>query len=170
MHTPGRGDGALRRFRVALPETSYFLTFCTAGRAHGLTAVALATALRGEVSAIEADGHWVLRAGVFMPNHLHLLVRVVGRLPIARCVARFKTKTRSALLAHELGWQPNFYEHRLRPDDRVEDVVGYIFLNPYHGGVVSPGAAYPWFWLGVEEDVWFSPGTDHGRPFPEWLR
>ncbi len=105
-----------------------------------------------------------------MPDHLHLLVRLTGNLGIARCIARLKSKTRPHLSVHDLAWQPNFYEHRLRPDDAIEEVVRYIFLNPYRAGVVSIDAPYRWFWLGTEDAVWFKPGTNHGRPFPEWLR
>jgi hypothetical protein len=67
-------------------------------------------------------------------------------------------------------WQGNFYEHRLRPDEPVEMVVRYIFLNPWRAGLAAGGSAYPWFWLGEEEKKWFQPITDDGKPFPEWLR
>lgn len=170
MHTPGRGDGALRRHRISLPETSYFLTLCTAGRTIGLTHEVVALAIKAEITAIETAGHWVQRAGTLMPDHLHLLVRTTGPLPISRCVARLKSKTRTTLLTHSLSWQPNFYEHRLRPSDAVEDVVRYIVLNPYRADSVLPETFYPWFWLGKEEAAWFNPGTHHGRPFPEWLK
>ena len=170
MHTPGRGDGALRRYRVSLPETSFFLTLCTEARIEGLTRDNIATAIRTELSAIESDGHWIQRAGVLKPDHLHVLVRLTGELPIARCVARLKSKTRQLLLVHRIFWQPNFYEHRLRPDDSVEDVVRYIFLNPFRPGVAASNSNYRWFWLGAEEAAWFTPGTDNGKPFPEWLR
>ena len=170
MHTFGRGDGALRRYRMSVREAAYFLTLCTETRARDLTHDDTATAIRTELSAIESDGHWFQRAGVLMPDHLHLLVRLTGELSIARCVARLKAKTRSVLGARGLTWQPNFYELRLRADDPVEDVVRYIFLNPYRTGETPNNTHYRWFWLGADEDVWFKRGTDDGRPFPEWLR
>jgi REP element-mobilizing transposase RayT len=170
MHTPGKGEGALRRYRVSLPGTSYFLTLCADNRTKRLTCNELATAIRSEISAIESDGHWVQCAGVIMPDHLHLLIRLIGDLGVSRCVARLKAKTRSLLLTQGVAWQPNFYEHRLRPDDSIEDVLRYIFHNPYQDGVTFIDKRYPWFWLGPEEDTWFKPGTDNGRPFPEWLR
>lgn len=170
MHTPGRGDGALRRHRASLPATSYFLTLCSKGRAPMLIEESVATAIRSEISAIEADEHWVQRAGVLMPDHLHLLVQLTGELTVSRCIARLKAKTRSVLHTHKVSWQANFYEHRLRPDDLVEDVIRYIFLNPYRGGLVSLDATYRWCWLGAEEASWFKPITNDGRPFPEWLR
>jgi len=170
MQTPGRGDAALRRHRVSRPGASYFLTLCTDQRTPGLTAPAIARALRDECQAIERDAHWRQRAAVIMPDHLHVLVCLTGRLEISRCVARLKTKTKLVLNAARLVWQTNFYEHRLRAGDPVEAVVRYIFLNPDHAALVPPGETYPHFWLGESESAWFTPTTDIGRPFPEWLR
>lgn len=170
MHIPGRGDGALRRHRVSVSGVSYFLTLRTEARARGLTRDDVANAIRFEITAIETDNYWTQRAGVLMPDHLHLLVRLTGALSIARCAARLKSKTRLALLAHRVSWQPNFYEHRLRPDDAVEDVLRYIFLNPYRDALSKSDKPYRWFWLGVEEETWFKPETDDGCAFPEWLQ
>jgi len=103
-----------------------------------------------------------------MPDHLHLFIRLSGGLPLSRCIARFKTKTNPALRG--VGWQANFHEHRLRPDDSVESVLRYIFLNPYRENLVPKEEAYPWFWLGREEASWFTALTGDGLPFPEWLR
>lgn len=170
MHTPGRGEGALRRFRVSLPETCYFLTLCTEGRSEGLTRDDVASDIRAEITAIENDGRWVQRAGVIMTDHVHLLVRLTGKLSIARCVARLKTKTRTVLFASDLSWQTNFFEHRLRDGDLVEDVLRYIFLNPYRGGLAKIDVPYRWFWLSKEDETRFKPATDDGLPFPEWLQ
>jgi REP element-mobilizing transposase RayT len=170
MHAPGRGEGALRRHRISCADTSYFLTLCCNCGHAKLCGEKTATAIRNEIDSIEADGHWVIRAAVIMPDHLHLLIRLHGKLSLSRCVARLKSKTRSALSSHLLSWQANFYEHRLRPDDLVEAVVHYIFLNPYRAQLVSSGSTYRWFWLGPEERNWFEPIANDGQPLPDWLR
>ena len=170
MHTPGRGAGALRRFRTSLSDASYFLTLCTAGRTPGLTQDNIPDRIRAEIDSIESDGHWSQRAGVIMTDHLHLLVQLTGELPVHRCVARLKSKTRACLLEHGVSWQPNFYEHRIRVEDSVEDVVRYIFLNSHRDSSSENCAPYPWFWLGADEQSWFTQRTDNGRPFPDWLR
>ena len=96
MHTPGRGNGALRRYRVSLPATTHFLTLNTVNRTAGLTCDDVAPAICAEITAIATDGHWLRRAAVVMPDHLHVFVRLTGGLPIARCVARLKSNTRSS--------------------------------------------------------------------------
>jgi len=105
-----------------------------------------------------------------MPEHLHLFIKLHGSLDISRCVARLKSKTNPLLHSHDLRWQGNFYEHRLRSDDPVESVIRYLHLNPYRGNLVATSEVWPWFWLGQEEAGWFIPLLDDRKPFPEWLR
>jgi REP element-mobilizing transposase RayT len=135
-----------------------------------LNVVALAPTLRAEIMAVERDGHCRVMGAVIMPNHMHLLVELSGTLPLSRIVARVKSKTRAALNRHQLRWQGNFYEHRLRGADSVEDVLRYLLLNPYLAGLVALAETYPWFWLHPDEAVWFRAGLDNDRPYPEWLR
>ncbi len=105
-----------------------------------------------------------------MPDHLHLLIRLTGDMTLSRCVARLKAKTRNALAPQNLAWQQNFYEHRLRPGDTVEEVLRYIFLNPYRGGLVTSSQTYDYFWLGADELSWFKPLPQDRRPIADWLR
>ena len=125
-----RGYESLRRCRVTLPNTSYFVTLCTYNRVHGLNFSSVASAIKTELDAIESDGVIVLRTAVLMPDHLHLFFRLTGSLSLGQIIGRLKTKTRSSLLASNLRWQGNNYEHRLRPDEYVEDVGRYIFHKP----------------------------------------
>lgn len=105
-----------------------------------------------------------------MPDHIHLLVTLGSRLTLGQAIGRLKTKTRAALAEANLIWQGNYYEHHLRPDDLSEDVIRYIFLNPYRAKLLPINERYPWTWLGAEEQNWFMPMTDVERPFPEWLQ
>jgi putative transposase len=160
----------LRRGRWSQKGRSYFVTLTTAKRAPGLTDPHVAVLLREEFDACERDAHLLVRAAVIMPDHAHLLVRLAGELPLGQIIGRIKAKTRAALLVRHLQWQGNFFEHHLRPDEPVVEVLRYIFLNPYRAGLVDPGSTYPWFWLHPEEAAWFVPTLDDGKPFPEWLR
>ena len=166
---PKRGYESLRRFRVSVPLTNYFITLCTHDRVAGLNRTETAAAIQGEITAIQAAGYWTLRAGVIMPEHLHLLLCLQEKLALGRTVARLKAKTRTALLAAGLRWQGNYYEHRLRPGEKIESVIRYIHLNPYRAKLIDSSAEYPWFWLGLAESAWFRPLTDDGKPFPSWL-
>ena len=167
---PERGYEALRRFRSSLPQADYFITLCTDERGIGLTNPAIAIPLKAEITAIEHAGYWSIRAAVIMPDHVHFLLTLHDKAPLGRAIARLKSKSKPSLAAVGLGWQQNYYEHRLRGNESVETVVRYVFLNPYRANLISISETFPWLWLGAAESNWFKPLLDNNHPFPEWLR
>lgn len=166
---PPRGYEALRQYRTTIQGASYFVTICSRERMAGLTDPELADSIARELRSMETDGAVNLRAGVIMPDHLHLFLRATGTLTLGQLIGRLKAKTRAALGHRGMRRQGNYYEHRLRPEDSAEDVLRYIYLNPYLAKLVTPSRPYPYFWLGAEDAAWFQPLLDDERPFPEWL-
>jgi putative transposase len=142
------GYGALRHHRSSIPGATYFITLATHDRKEGLNESHIASAIKEEISALEQDGTITQHAAVIMPDHMHLLMTNLGRLKVGQVVARTKVKTRSSMMASGLRWQGNYYEHRMREVDQLEEVVRYIFLNPYRAELISQNGVYPHFWLG----------------------
>lgn len=171
MHPPKRdtGPNALRRGRMSLAYADYFVTVCVQSRRAALVPD-VAHALLTEAQRIATDGHWVLRSLTVMPDHVHILFTLGSGLSLAQAVARFKSKTRLLIRAHAAEWQANFYDHRIRAEDSIEDVVRYIYLNPYRAGLISRDERWPYFFCCDEDWAWFRDRTDHSRPFPEWLQ
>lgn len=151
----GPGFEALRRGRLSIPTARYFLTLGTDRRQTGLSSPRIAAALRSEIDALDADASWYLHGAVIMPDHLHFLATLGSRLTLGQAIGRLKAKTRALLATTKLRWQGNYFDHRLRPDDSIESVLRYMFLNPYRGQLLPPTERYPWFWLGAEESEWF---------------
>ncbi len=168
--TCGPGYEALRRGRYSQPASRYFLTLTTEERRNGLNSAPLATVIKREIIALESDGSWRVHAAVIMPDHLHLLITLGPRLSLGQSVGRLKTKTRGFLAEAGLGWQGNYYDRHLRPDDQPEEVIRYIFLNPYRANLLTTTKTYDWTWIGSEEQRWLMPQTGDRRPFPEWLQ
>jgi putative transposase len=166
---PARGYEALRDYRVSIPGACYFVTLCTRDRAAGLNGRVISAAIATELIAIEKDGAFVPRAWVIMPDHLHLFFETTGKLSLGQIIGRLKAKTRGALLSANVVWQGNYYEHRLRPDDAVEDVLRYLYLNPYRDELVTASQTYTHFWLCEADSAWFVPMLNDNRPFPSWL-
>jgi putative transposase len=167
---PARGYEAMRGHRVSIPGAAYFVTLCTRGRVAGLDKGFVAKAIRTELTAMDSELAFALRSWTIMPEHLHLFFNVTDRLTLGQIVGRLKAKTRSVLLGAGLAWQGNYYEHRLRPDDAVEDVLRYIYLNPYHAKLIQPSEAHAYFWLSETDAQWFVPSLNDNHPFPEWLK
>jgi REP element-mobilizing transposase RayT len=125
--------------------------------------------IKEEVRSLECDGALLFQAGVIMPNHIHLLIVAYGKLTVGQIVGRLKFKSRTALSDHQLAWQGNFFEHRLRSTDRIDDVVRYMYLNPYRSGLPAAPNDTSHFWMSPNIEAWFRPFLDQDRPFPEWL-
>lgn len=162
------GPNALRRGRDSRHETDYFLTLCVESRCPILVGP-LADTVLNALHQSHAAAVWHLRCLVLMPDHLHLLARLGGKLTLSQAVARFKFATRQSMQASQVRWQDNYYDHRLRPDESVEPVIRYIFMNPCAAGLIQSGGKWPWFYCCTEDWTWFSGLTDSGQPYPEWL-
>lgn len=167
---PPRGYEALRRNRATIVDASYFVTVCTRDRRCGLNEGEPAEAVERELTSMSKDCSIVSRAWVIMPDHLHLFLTATSRLTVGQAIGRLKAKTRTALIARGLAWQGNYYEHRLRLEDAVEDVLRYIYLNPYRANLAARSDTYPHFWICTEDTTWFDRTLDNEHPFPEWLQ
>src|SRR5476649_1897110 len=141
MRDPVKGHAALRRGRVSIPNAEYFLTVCTDARRTGLTTPDAATAILAEMRAMELDKTWQLRCAVVMSDHIHLLVILGERLTLGKSLARLKSKTKSALDAVHvsLGWERDFFDRHIRPEEDRLALFLYIFLNPYRAGLCARG-------------------------------
>lgn len=162
------GPNALRRGRDSRPGVNYFLTVCVADR-HPALQAAVAARLLQALREPERRGIWRLRCGTVMPDHIHCLIELGSVHSLSRALGRFKALTKPTMTAATASWQENFYDHRLRPDESVEPVIRYIYLNPYQAGLIRSGESWPWFYCCAEDWAWFDGLTDEGRPFPEWL-
>jgi len=76
---------------------------------------------------------------VFLPNHLHLLIRQ-GTISFSDRVRSFKIKSNFKISGRQTSiWQSRFWEHRICDEDDYNRHADYIHYNPVkHGYVVSP--------------------------------
>jgi len=115
------------------------------------------------------DGTWLLRCAVVMPDHLHLLIELGARLPLAKAVQRLKAKTSAILRSAMLEWARGFFDRKLRPDDELLALFLYIYLNPYRAGLVNPVESWRPYYCCVDDWIWFKDQLDQERPIPVWL-
>ena len=43
-------------------------------------------------------------------------------------------------------WQRNFFDHRLRGDESVDEKLEYILRNPVRAGLIKSGEQWPFLW------------------------
>jgi REP element-mobilizing transposase RayT len=166
---PLHGHSALRRGRFSQTGAGYFLTICTAEKRIGLADSVIAGAILSEAKAMSADGTWLLRCAVVMPDHLHLLIELGARLPLAKTVQRLKAKTSASLRTAELQWARGFFDRKLRPADELLPLFLYIYLNPYRAGLLTSAQSWSPYYCCEADWSWVSEQLDQERPIPAWL-
>jgi putative transposase len=167
---PTRQTEHLHFGRWSCPGARYFLTLCTSPRRDGLQHECLRNHLLQSAAAADKTEDVETFAFTVMPDHLHWLFALGARLSLGRVMARFKTETRHELLADDLKWQRDFFEHRLRPDELMEDYARYIFLNPYRAGLIASHQNWPGWWSPRLDALGFvSQLNSDGTPPVEWI-
>jgi putative transposase len=128
------------RYRRAIsdnPDAVYFFTIVTRNRSHLFNNREDFLILWNAFKAVTAHAKSTLEAFVFLPNHLHILLKQ-GDKPFSVQIAGFKRKMNAARFrsAGSL-WQARFWEHMIRDDLDFRRHVEYIHYNPVRHGLVE---------------------------------
>jgi REP element-mobilizing transposase RayT len=128
-------DGAVFHIRIALHREN---------EQRPLTAVPLAQALLDSARFYEAKQRWHITLFLLMPDHLHALLSFAGDKSISNVVGDWKHfQTRK----HGVIWQEGYFDHRLRDDERGEQLsakTNYIRQNPVAAGLCAKAEDWPW--------------------------
>jgi len=95
-----------------------------------------------------ATHRWYLQLLLLMPDHLHMLVGIEGDDSLSTIVGDFKRAT--TRFAGAL-WQRNFFDHRIRRDESLQEKEDYIRENPVRAGLIA--TAEKWHYLLALEDL-----------------
>ncbi|MFQ5869461.1 MAG: transposase [Candidatus Zixiibacteriota bacterium] len=82
---------------------------------------------------------------VFMPDHVHLLVRAGDDSDLVSFVKEFKQKAgyHFRRRRRQTLWQKSFYDHIIRKDEEISEITKYILWNPVRKGLVEDAEKYP---------------------------
>jgi REP element-mobilizing transposase RayT len=130
------------------PDSTYFVTFrCR----HGLM---LSEAARGIVmSAIRYwDGVRLdLDAAVVMPDHVHLIMRILAGLRLGAVLQSVKgysgREINKLLKRKDRLWLDESFDHIIRRERELEAKIDYIRQNPVTGGLATSWREYRWLWI-----------------------
>jgi putative transposase len=165
MHTRRTDD--LRKRRISIPGTRYFLTCCMSRPMAGVALPSACRAIREAFDRLSSDENWCFHAATIMPDHIHVIFVLGGNLGFARLISKLKTLS----ICPTFQWQPNYFEHRLRPDELANTYARYIFLNPYRAGLLPRCSVWPHWIVGANGGNWdFMIHLEDGKfPPSEWL-
>lgn len=95
------------------------------------------------------QGRIDLIAAVVMPDHVHFIARLLNA-SLPSLMHSLKSFT-SNQINNQLGrkgplWEPQYYDHGIRTDDELRDLVIYCLQNPVRKGLVNHFKEYPnWY-------------------------
>jgi putative transposase len=170
MTLPTRKTARLHWGRVSLTGAHYFVTACTHQRAPVLTEPTTTQKLHDVFKHLHASGDATFHATTIMPDHVHMLFTLGGRLTIGQLIGKFKALSRDHGRAG-WKWQGDAFEHRLRTDESSEHYGFYIFMNPYAAGLCALSEVWPGWYCPDHGQFLFPTGlSETGTPPAEWLK
>jgi REP element-mobilizing transposase RayT len=88
-----------------------------------------------------------LIAWVVMPNHVHVVLKPIGKLPeIMRWLKAATAKRANRVIGRrgEAFWQREYYDRWIRSDKELSSVISYVEGNPVSAGLVA--SPEDWIW------------------------
>ncbi len=106
-----------------------------------LTDQSLAPQLLASVLEYARGQIWWPSLFLMMPDHIHALLSFNFGRRMSRVVGDWKKWNQQN---HGVLWQDNFFDHRLRRDESLEEKATYIRRNPVVKGLCSIAEEWPW--------------------------
>ena len=143
-----RRPGRLKSFPY-IGKYSYFLTFCTFDRREAFTDVEPVEYVHSEILRTCAEREFEVTAGVFMPDHLHMVVRGLtdrSNLKSGMKLARQRSAHTFRIRVGGSLWQDGYFDHIIRDADDERERVRYIVQNPLQAHLCEEPGDYPYSW------------------------
>jgi putative transposase len=127
--------GALFHIRVALDREI---------QQRQLTDPDLAQSLLDSARFYESKQRWHVTLFLSMPDHLHALLSFAPDRSMSSVIGDWK---HFHARKHGIVWQEGYFDHRLRNDERGEQLsakMNYIRQNPVVDGLCATASDWPW--------------------------
>ncbi len=113
--------------------------------------------VREKLMELEARGLIFIHAFCIMPNHIHLVIDVVGEAKLFEIMRLLKGATArncNKLLGHigQHFWQYESYDHVVRRGS-LERIIRYVIMNPVKAGMVAQWQDWPGTYLSSRYDA-----------------
>lgn len=145
---PG-GSHRLRKGRTSIDNQPYFITTAVHDRTPVLGIPEAANIVIAALKWLEKSDRMLLDAAVVMPDHLHLIATLKdGELPRLMQSLKGYTSRKINTLLNKKGplWQDQYFEHAIRKNEDVNEVVLYMLHNSVRAGLVADFYDYPYWY------------------------
>jgi putative transposase len=127
---------------IGTADAIFFVTICCQLRgANQLCHPETSRIFFDAVRFYEDRNEWFVHLFLLMPDHVHFLAHFSTETGMKRMVQKWKrfTATRAGVC-----WQRDFFDHRLRSDESLEEKAAYIRENPVRAGLISRAEDWPY--------------------------
>jgi putative transposase len=110
-----------------------------------LTSSAVAESLIESAKFYDRLQRWYITVFLLMPDHIHALLSFHRDTSMSHVIGDWKRFQRHQ---HGIVWQEGYFDHRLRDDERGEQLVekmNYIRQNPIAAGLCAKVEEWPWW-------------------------
>ena len=147
--TPSKGHRQLRKGRYSLPGTYYFLTLSIIEKEPILVNAEIADIIFQSFEWLESNDRLRWFCVIVMPDHIHAVIQLRSEQTLSRLMQSFKSFTAKQINT-QLGrsgavWQEAYYEHGIRRDESLNDIIQYCYENPMRKGLVKKACDYPYW-------------------------
>ncbi len=121
----------------------FFITLCCQQRGpNQLCLPDISPSVLADAVHYHTSHRWSLHIILLMPDHLHLIAGFPKAETMSAVIRDWKRLT-----ARRAGieWQRNYFDHRVRPEDGLQQKPVYIRQNPMRAGLVKGVKEWPHF-------------------------
>ncbi len=97
------------------------------------------------------DFKYQIHAAVVMHNHVHLLITLLNGNLLSTVMKSIKGVTARRINQNRKTsgsiWQSESYDHIIRNEAELSNVLDYIAANPYRAGLVDDNENYPYLYF-----------------------
>ena len=148
-HIPIRGMQQLRKGRRSIPGTYYFLTTATLDRRPILSNSEVAQVIFETFDWLEAKERAKWICIMIMPDHLHAVLQLGLNQTLPKVMHSLKTFTarqiNKLLGLHGSLWQEGYYDHGIRKDESLNEIIRYCYENPVRRNLIKQAKDYPYW-------------------------
>jgi REP element-mobilizing transposase RayT len=102
-----------------------------------------------------------LIAWVVMPNHVHVLIRLLNGSSLSPIVQQWKGASAMEINRHldrrGAVWAPDYHDRYIRDENHLHDSIAYIRNNPVKAGLCGMPEEWPFSSAGMKWSADFSP-------------
>lgn len=122
----------------------FFLTInCVTRGENSLCNDAVSAPILSAAQHYHFSARWHLRLVLLMPDHLHMLASFPSTESMSGVIRAWKHYLSAK---HGIAWQRDYFDHRLRSHESLDEKALYIRNNPVRAGLVKDSALWPYAW------------------------